>query len=100
MSIECARRMDYLKADCELKGISITPSGKRIMKDDYVKALREWHITKKYGSVDNIPWSMKFMLSIECPQLCKRIKDLKQDQQELVWNSQDWIAEEKIDGCC
>ena len=98
MSIECARRMDYLKADCELKGISITPSGKRIMKDDYVKALREWHITKKYGSMDNIPWSMKFMLSIECPQLCKRIKDLKPDQQELVWNSQDWIAEEKIDG--
>ena len=98
MSIECARRIDYLKADCELKGISITPSGKRIMKDDYVKALREWHITKKYGSMDNIPWSMKFMLSIECPQLCKRIKDLKSDQQELVWNSHDWIAEEKIDG--
>ena len=98
MSIECARRIDYLKADCELKGISITPSGKRIMKDDYVKALREWHITKKYGSMDNIPWSMKFMLSIECPQLCKRIKDLKPDQQDLVWNSQDWIAEEKIDG--
>ena len=98
MSIECARRMDYLKADCELKGISITPSGKRIMKDDYVKALREWHITNKYGSIDNIPWSMKFMLSIECPQLCKRIKDLKPDQQELVWNSQDWIAEEKVDG--
>lgn len=98
MSIECARRIDYLKADCELKGISITPSGKRIMKDDYVKALREWHITKKYGSMDNIPWSMKFMLSIECPQLCKRIKDLKSDQQELVWNSHDWIAEEKVDG--
>lgn len=98
MSIECARRMDYLKADCELKGISITPSGKRIMKDDYVKALREWHITKKYGSMDNIPWSMRFMLSIECPQLCKRIKDLKPDQQDLVWNSHDWIAEEKIDG--
>ena len=98
MSIECSRRMDYLKADCELKGISITPSGKRIMKDDYVKALREWHITKKYGSMDNIPWSMKFMLSIECPQLCKRIKDLKPDQQDLVWNSNDWIAEEKIDG--
>ena len=98
MSIECARRIDYLKADCESKGISITQSGKRIMKDDYVKALREWHITKKYGSMDNIPWSMKFMLSIECPQLCKRIKDLKPDQQDLVWNSQDWIAEEKIDG--
>ena len=98
MSIECARRIDYLKADCELKGISITPSGKRIMKDDYVKALREWHITKKYGSIDNTPWSMKFMLSIECPQLCKRIKDLKPDQQDLVWNSQDWIAEEKVDG--
>lgn len=96
--IECSRRMDYLQNQCDQLGINVVPSGKRIMKDDYVKALREWHITKKYGSMDNIPWSMKFMLSIECPQLCKRIKDLKQDQQELVWNSQDWIAEEKIDG--
>jgi hypothetical protein len=39
------------------------------------------------------------MLSIECPQLCRRIKDLKPEQQQLVWESQDWIAEEKIDGC-
>ena len=98
MSIECSRRMDYLKADCELKGISITPSGKRIMKDDCVKALREWHITKKYGSMDNIPWHLKFMLSIECLQLCRRIKDLKPDQQALLWSSKDWIAEEKVDG--
>ena len=96
--IECSRRMDYLQNQCDQLGITVVPVGKRIMKDDYVKALREWHITKKYGSMDNIPWSMKFMLSIECPQLCKRIKDLKPDQQELVWNSQDWIAEEKIDG--
>lgn len=96
--IECSRRMDYLQNQCDQLGITVVPVGKRIMKDDYVKALREWHITKKYGSMDNIPWSMKFMLSIECPQLCKRIKDLKPDQQELVWNSNDWIAEEKIDG--
>lgn len=96
--IECSRRIDYLQNQCDQLGITVVPVGKRIMKDDYVKALREWHITKKYGSMDNIPWSMKFMLSIECPQLCKRIKDLKPDQQELVWNSNDWIAEEKIDG--
>lgn len=96
--IECSRRMDYLQNQCDQLGITVVPAGKRIMKDDYVKALREWHITKKYGSMDNIPWSMKFMLSIECPQLCKRIKDLKPDQQDLVWNSNEWIAEEKIDG--
>jgi ATP-dependent DNA ligase len=38
------------------------------------------------------------MLSIECPQLCRRIKDLKPEQQKMLWESKDWIAEEKMDG--
>lgn len=99
MSIECGRRTDFLINDCESKGITVVPAGKKLMKDDYVKALRDWHIIHKYGSKNNIPWSLQFMLSIECPQLCRRIKDLKPEQQNLVWDSEDWVAEEKIDGC-
>ena len=98
MSIECPRRIDYLKSQCDQLGITVTPAGRKLMKDDYVKALRNYYLNKYYGSLDNIPWSMKFMLSIECPQLCRRIKDLKPEQQQMLWESKDWIAEEKMDG--
>lgn len=98
MSLECPRRIDYLAYQCKNLGIEVKPAGKKLMKDDYVKALRNHFIVQKYGSLNNIPWSLQFMLSIECPQLCRRIKDLKPEQQQLVWESQDWIAEEKIDG--
>lgn len=98
MSISCARRIDYLQRDCQSKDITVVPSGRKLMKDDYVKALRHWWIVQKYGSEESMPWHLKFMLSIESLQLCRRIKDLKPEQQELVWNSTDWIAEEKIDG--
>jgi len=99
MSIECGRRIDYLQNQCNQLGITVVPAGRKLMKDDLVKALRTYFITKKYGSVDNIPWSLNFMLSIECPQLCRRIKDLKPEQQKLVWESDNWVAEPKIDGC-
>ena len=41
---------------------------------------------------------MKFMLSIECLQLCRRIQTLKESDQQKIWESDDWIAEEKVDG--
>lgn len=99
MAIECARRTDYLQHECSQKGLTVIPAGKKLMKDDYVRELRNYYLNQYYGSKDNIPWSLSFMLSIECPQLCRRIKDLKESQQQLVWESPDWIAEEKIDGC-
>ena len=99
MSIECGRRIDFLQNQCDQLGITVVPAGRKLMKDDLVKALRNHFINEKYGSYNNMPWSLSFMLSIECPQLCRRIKDLKPEQQSLVWESQDWIAEEKIDGC-
>ena len=99
MSIECLRRTDYLKHQCEQLGIAVIPAGRKLMKDDYIKALRDYFLKEKYNSKDNIPWALQFMLSIECPQLCRRIKDLKPEQQKLVWESEDWIAEPKIDGC-
>lgn len=99
MAIECSRRIDFLANDCKEKGLVVTPAGKKLMKDDYVKALRKWHLNNLYGSEENVPWSLRFMLSIECLQLCRRIQTLKERDQIKVWESDDWIAEEKIDGC-
>lgn len=100
MSIECPRRIDYLAAQCNELGLEVTAgNGKKIMKDDYVKVLRKYFLNEMYGSEDNIPWPLRFMLSIECPQLCRRIQTLKEIDQDRLWSSNDWIAEEKIDGC-
>jgi hypothetical protein len=96
--IECSRRIDYLQYQCNQLGINVTPAGRKLIKDDYIKALRNHFLKEKYNTKDDIPWALKFMLSIECPQLCRRIKDLKPEQQKLVWESTDWIAEPKIDG--
>ena len=98
MAIECARRIDYLDSLCRELGLVVKQAGNKLRKDDYVRALRNHFLLEKYGSVDNIPWSMKFMLSIECLQLCRRIQTLKESDQQKIWESDDWIAEEKLDG--
>ena len=98
MAIECARRIDYLDSQCRELGLEVKQAGNKLRKDDYVRALRNHFLLEKYGSVDNVPWSMKFMLSIECLQLCRRIQTLKESDQQKIWESDDWIAEEKVDG--
>ena len=98
MAIECVRRIDYLDSQCRELGLEVKQAGNKLRKDDYVRALRNHFLLEKYGSVDNIPWSMKFMLSIECLQLCRRIQTLKESDQQKIWESDDWIAEEKVDG--
>ena len=98
MAIECTRRIDYLDSLCRELGLVVKQAGNKLRKDDYVRALRNHFLLEKYGSIDNIPWSMKFMLSIECLQLCRRIQTLKESDQQKIWESDDWIAEEKLDG--
>ena len=98
MAIECSRRIDYLDSLCSELCLEVKQAGNKLRKDDYVRALRTHFLLEKYGSMDNIPWSMKFMLSIECLQLCRRIQTLKESDQQKVWESDDWIAEEKLDG--
>ena len=99
MAIECARRIDYLDSQCRELGLEVKQAGNKLRKDDYVRALRNHFLLEKYGSIHNIPWSMKFMLTIECLQLCRRMQTLKESDQQKIWESNDWIAEEKLDGC-
>ena len=99
MALETSRTLGQLIQECVSKGITVTVRGAKEHKEDYVKALREFWITKYYGSMEAAPWPLKFMLSIDCPMLCRRYQQCKPEQQRMFWVSDTYIAEEKIDGC-
>lgn len=97
MALETQRTLGQLKMECAQKGIEVHIIGKE-HKEDYVRALRNYWLTKYYGSPDKAPWSLKFMLSIDCPMLCKRYKQCKPEIQKKIWESGEYIVEEKWDG--
>ena len=99
MALETLRTLGQLKEECEQKGITVHIKGSKEHKEDYIRALRDYWLEKYYGSIDNAPWALKFMLSIDCPMLCRRYQQCKPEQQKMFWESDDYIVEEKIDGC-
>ena len=99
MALETLRTLGQLKEECEQKGITVQIKGSKEHKEDYIRALRDYWLEKYYGSKDNAPWALKFMLSIDCPMLCRRYQQCKPEQQKMFWESDDYIAEEKWDGC-
>jgi ATP-dependent DNA ligase len=98
MALETLRTLGQLKEECEQKGITVQIKGSKEHKEDYIRALRDYWLEKYYGSKDNAPWALKFMLSIDCPMLCRRYQQCKPEQQKMFWESDDYIAEEKING--
>lgn len=99
MALETQRTLPQLKAECLQKGIEVVIEGKKEHKEDYVKALRNYWLNKYYGSPENAPWTLKFMLNeIDCPMLCKRFKQCKPEVQKRMLESDEYIAEEKVDG--
>ena len=99
MALETPRTLPFLKEECRQKGIEVHIIGKE-HKEDYVRALREYWLTKYYGSPDKAPWALKFMCNeIDCPMLCKRFKQCKPEVQKKMWESDEYIVEEKVDGC-
>ena len=98
MALETLRSLPQLKEECQQKHIDVFISGKKERKEDYIRALRNYWLKKYYGDEEHIPWALRFMLSIDCPQLCKRYQQCNEKQQKMFWESSDYIAEEKIDG--
>lgn len=101
MSISCSRKISELEVICKDLGLDIQPSGKngRFMKDDYVKALREYYLNKIFKGKDNAPISLKLMLELESPMLSCQHKDVKADVEPKLWeDNNNWTAEEKMDG--
>lgn len=98
MALETLRTLGQLKQECENLGVLVKIVGKE-KKEHYVRALRNFYLKKYYVSLDRIPWDLRFMLSIDCPMLCKRYQQCKQDVQDRLWvDDNEYVIEEKLDG--
>lgn len=93
-----ATRLDQLQKKCADLGITDIPQAKKKLgKDDCVKALQKYHIAKRYPD-GKIPKHLQFMLSIESPMLCFRFQEMDPDWQAKVWDDENWLAQDKING--
>ena len=101
VAIPVSKKLDELKKMANEFRIDVKPSGKngRFMKEDFIVPIREYFLVKRYGGLDKVPEHMKLMLEIKSPMLAKRIDSLKPEVQEMVWESDEWDFEEKLNGC-
>lgn len=94
MAIQTTRTLAQLERECKEKGLNVTPAGKKMQKQDYVLALREYYLS----CMPKVPKALELMLKIESPALCRQMKTLKEHEQAEVWEGKDWVFEEKLDG--
>lgn len=97
MALQTARSLPQLELECENLNLKVTPAGKKLQKDDYIKALREFYI-QSYGGYSSIPKSLNLMLRLESPMLAAQYKSCKETQQHDMWETNKYYAEEKEDG--
>lgn len=96
MSISSQRSLAQLQKECEDNGIKVVQSGNRVTKTDYILALRDFYMKKNFPN--GIPKSLELMLQIESPMLCQRYTVLNDSEKKSIWDSKDWVAEQKEDG--
>lgn len=93
-----------LESKCIELEIPVSPDDKgKITKNSFIDALQSFYKKRKYG--DSVPKGLEFILSMRSPMLCKRLLELPQKTQDEILDSDEWVAEEKIDGvrmvvCC
>lgn len=102
MALESTRTIAELKEECENRNLTVIPTGKngKYLKEDFIKALRADYLVERFGEFEDVPFPLRFMLTMDCPMLCKRYAAIKkQDVQISLWkNDGKYAAEEKIDG--
>ena len=91
-----SRSLTELKKQCKKLGLLVKQSGNRESKKDYVLVLQDHFLKEKYP--EGIPSWLKVRLSFDSPMLCAQITGLKPEQEKRVWESSEWIFEEKING--
>lgn len=96
MAISVNRKLSELKEQCSSLGLEVVQSGSRESKTDYILVLRDYFINQLYPN--GIPKDLELMLSLESPMLCSRFSEFTPDQKEKIWESPDWIIEQKEDG--
>lgn len=103
MALESTRTIRELAEECDARNLYVQPTGKngKYAKEDYIRALRADYLVDRYGDPDEVPFPLRFMLTMDCPMLCKRYAAVKkQSDQIAVWkNDGKYAVEEKIDGC-
>jgi ATP-dependent DNA ligase len=77
-----------LEAKAKSLGLTVKPAGKKVGKADVVKVLRE-HFLPLGG----------LRYTELTPMLCFPIWDMELPEQEKVWTSPNWVAQEKLNGC-
>ena len=100
MAISVGRTLNELKQmsyDCGIN-IPSREDGKSLKKEDYIKPIREHNLSIRYGSVGNTPEHLKLMLQLKSPMLAGRIDSFKEEQQQEVWDSDNWSMEQKLNG--
>ena len=102
MAISVGRSMKQLNEMARDLGIAdrIVGTGKdgKVKKEDLILPIREQMLIQRYGSVSNTPKHLNLMLSLKSPMLAGRIENFKQEQQEEVWESDNWSMEQKLNG--
>ena len=94
MALQTTRSLPQLELECDNLNLKVTPEGKKLQKDDYIKALREFYI-QSYGGYSSIPKSLNLMLRLESPMLAAQYKSCKETQQHDMWETNKYFAEEK-----
>ena len=67
-----------------------------LKKAEKCRLIREFNYKKLYSDI--YPESYKNIIYTDSPMLCLRMKSLEQSEQIELWKSDEYIAEEKIDG--
>ena len=100
MAISVGRTIKELESMATSLNISIPKrdDGKKPKKEDYIYPIREHNLINRYGSLENVPLHLQYMLHIKSPMLAGRIDSFKEEQQEEVWDSNEWSMEQKLNG--
>lgn len=100
-----------LKKTCEVLHLHPIPTKNAINKDtgerekvlsmnDCIRAIQQFYLEqrKQNGTYRK---SIEYILAMDSPMLALLIKHKKKEDQDAIWdnNNEDWIWEEKLDGC-
>lgn len=77
-----------LENKCKDLGLEVIQTGKRPSKDDFVRALRA-HFMPPHG----LPYEEL------TPMLCFPEYNLTEEERQMVWESKNWAAQRKLNGC-
>jgi ATP-dependent DNA ligase len=100
LAIHVDKTLPELAVLARFHKLEITPSGKnqRYMKEDYIYPLREIFLKQRYGAIEATPDHLQLVLNLKSPMLAKRMDALKPQQQQTIWDSDEWYLEEKLNG--